>query len=794
MASRARRLSGTALIALIAIAVTLYFYRARVQFDRRLLAAETERMAEAVTLDFQRDFNLRFDAARRLRDFFASSQEVTDEEFASFAGAIVSRTQGFDGASWLDGSLDIVHAQPAEWAARLRTALPGPVGEAARKALATREPAAALTADGAECVLFIPTAEAGARGGMVAAELSVRARLDHLAQLAGRPSWEISVSDEGGRLLLGPVAESGIVQAATSALTITDQKWRVRVAPSRAVAASLSSGEPVRILVVGALATLALVAYNFLLHQRENRLREALGEKEQLSSAVEEAQSHVAELINDIDAIIWEADPETMRFFFVSDYAEKLLGYPARRWIEEPDFWQRCLHPDDRAGVMEAYGSVAETGQLHKFEHRMVGADGKIFWVRTILSIVHGSDGVARSRGIILDVTERVLAEEAVRQSQKLESIGVLAGGIAHDFNNLLTAIIGNAELAMMSLPEKAPTREPLGVILTTAQRLAELTRQMLAYSGKGRFVVSEFSLNDLINETSSLLAVTTPKNIRVVQKLESELPAIEGDYTQIQQVVLNLLTNAADAIGSKNGIIMISTGLRIVGEGSSGKYRLPPGLYVALAIRDTGCGMDAATLERIFDPFFTTKFTGRGLGLAALQGIVRGHKGQIEIESNVGVGTVFNIVLPAASACAPKREALPSAAENFRGSGKALVIDDEEIVRNVAADSLTAAGFEVVLARDGFEGVARFQENPDDIRIVLLDLTMPKMHGDEAFREIRKIRRDALVILTSGACEQEIDARFPEHKPDDFLHKPFLPSELIRRVSAVLNGTAAGR
>jgi PAS domain S-box-containing protein len=393
------------------------------------------------------------------------------------------------------------------------------------------------------------------------------------------------------------------------------------------------------------------------------------------------------------------------------------------------------------------------------------------------------------------DISERKRMENALQHAQKLESLGILAGGIAHDFNNLLVGILGNAGLTRMELPPDSPARASIQEIETAAQRAAELTNQMLAYSGKGKFVVEALHLSKLTLEMLHLLGTAISKKVRLAYDFQEDPPAIEGDATQLRQVIMNLITNASEAIGDREGVITLSTGtLQAARADFAGSYLgedLPEGRYVYLEVADDGCGMDAETKSKIFDPFFTTKFTGRGLGLAAVLGIVRSHHGAIKVESEPERGTKFRVFFPASAKQAespkPARADKLSAAEQWRGSGAILVVDDEKAVQQVTKKVLEHFGFTALTASDGREGVEILRRHGDKIKAVLLDLTMPRLGGEEAFREMRKVRRDVRIILSSGYSEQEVINHFKATGLAGFIQKPYQPLTLIEKLREVL-------
>jgi len=357
-------------------------------------------------------------------------------------------------------------------------------------------------------------------------------------------------------------------------------------------------------------------------------------------------------------------------------------------------------------------------------------------WLDLLPSII---ERVLKQRRLAED---KKIAEATLRErerqlwhAQKLESLGILAGGIAHDFNNILAGIMGYADLALRGLPASEPVRADIEVIKKAVQRAADLTRQMLAYSGKGKFVVEPVSLTQNVKDLSRMLEVSISKKAVLKHNLVPDLPVIQADASQINQVIMNLIINASEALGEQGGVISISTDtaqcnaedLLAIGFGQD----LAEGLYVRLEVADTGCGMDQQTLAKIFDPFFTTKFTGRGLGLAAVQGIVRGHKGAIRVSSEPGRGTTFCVLFPASGHSTLTVRSDP-AATPARSGGMVLVVDDEETIRVSAQRMIERAGLSALTASGGREAIRLFQEHQHEVSCVLLDLTMPDLDGVE--------------------------------------------------------------
>ncbi|MDP6634921.1 MAG: response regulator [Phycisphaerae bacterium] len=400
---------------------------------------------------------------------------------------------------------------------------------------------------------------------------------------------------------------------------------------------------------------------------------------------------------------------------------------------------------------------------------------------------IYGHDITERKRG----EDERHTLEAQIQHAQKLESLGVLAGGIAHDFNNLLMAILGNADLALMDLSPVSPVRENLMEIKRASQRAAELARQMLAYSGKGKFVIEALSLPEIVEEMAHILEVSISKKAVLKYNYAENLPLFEGDATQVRQIIMNLITNASESIGDRSGVISVTVGAmqadRTYLRETYLDENLPEGLYVTLEVADTGCGMDEETRAKLFDPFFTTKFTGRGLGMAAVLGIVRGHSGAIKIYSEVGKGTTMKVLLPSVEGATAVRAKRAEAVADWHGSGTVLLVDDEETVRAIAAMMLGRLGLSVILASDGREAVDIYTQRGDEIDCVILDLTMPHMDGEQAFRELRCIDPEVRVIMSSGYNEQDVTQRFVGKGLAGFIQKPYELEKLVETLRGEL-------
>ena len=521
---------------------------------------------------------------------------------------------------------------------------------------------------------------------------------------------------------------------------------------------------------------------------------EDLTERKQAAEQLRESEARYHKILNTISDSIALIDRHG-RVIEVNETFCATYGYPREEAIGLPA--RRFVRPGSHGGLAGFLRAV-QAGEMFRGETVNVRRDGSTFptEVRGSRIRMHGEDYLL---AVIRDVTERKQAEEQrrqleaqVQQTQKLESLGVLAGGIAHDFNNLLVAILGNADLALMDMSPVALQRPVLEEIKKAAKRAADLTNQMLAYSGKGQFIVRALDLNELVTEMGHLLNVSISKKVVLRYDLAEDLPPVSADVNQMRQVVMNLITNASEAIGEGTGTITVRTSVveadrqylaeTFLDEG------LPEGFYLCVEVCDTGCGMTAEAQARLFDPFYTTKFTGRGLGLAAVLGIVRGHHGAIKVYSEAGKGSTFRVLLPVSESAAEPVPPPPEAElDRTPATGTLLVADDEASVRTVAMMMLQRQGYRVLSAADGQDAVAVFQAHALEIDAVLLDMTMPHLSGEEAFREMRRIRPDVKVILTSGYNEQEATHRFAGKGLAAFIQKPFELSRLLGTVRDVL-------
>jgi PAS domain S-box-containing protein len=522
------------------------------------------------------------------------------------------------------------------------------------------------------------------------------------------------------------------------------------------------------------------------------RTRQALRESEERYRIVTEISRDAIEVINDAGDTI-----------YVNPAVEAIFGYtPEECFDKRFREWLDIVHPDDLDRVSEEYRRVEERREtVYYAPMRVRHKDGSWLWVKGIATSYLSANGERYILEVTQDITEQVETEqrkqkllEQMKEAQRLESLGVLAGGIAHDFNNILVAVLGYSDLALHKLPTSSPARPLIEKVMKGGERAADLCSQMLAYSGKRQLAVGPIDLNAVVEEISQLLEVSVSKKVVLKYELDPNLPSVEADATQLPQVVMNLMANASEAIGEERGIVGVATG---VVECDSDYWKraffrsedIAEGVYVYLEVSDTGCGMDEETKAKIFDPFFTTKFTGRGLGLATVLGIARAHEGAIEVDSEPGKGTTIRVLFPAFHQPAKSPPGDASTPEDWRGTGAILLVDDEELVLDVGSTMLERAGFEVRTATDGREALEVFRRYQGDIVCVVLDLMMPNMDGVETLGELRRIRQDVKVVLSSGYHEQDVTERLVGAHFTGFLKKPYTEDTLVGQLRQALGG-----
>jgi signal transduction histidine kinase/CheY-like chemotaxis protein len=466
----------------------------------------------------------------------------------------------------------------------------------------------------------------------------------------------------------------------------------------------------------------------------------------------------------------------------VCDYASYSARWTASGEPIQPEEWASAR------AIQRGETVVNQELQIWRF-------DGTQAYVLNSAAPIRDAEGrVAGCAVAIRDITEHKQAEERhrelelrVQRAQKEESLGTLAGGIAHDFNNLLTVILGNLDLVSWRLSEGAVERRLLGQAADAARDAADLCQQLLAYVGKAQLSFRPVHINRLLEDMARLMAAALSRRGQLRWNLAAEVPLVNADVSRVRQIIMSLIVNASEALGDEPGQITLSTGsARLTEKDLQSPWvqgPLPPGEYVFLAVADTGCGIDPDLVGRLFEPFFSTKFTGRGLGLAAVLGIVRAHHGVIQVESAPGRGSRFRVWLPALGPASAAVDPVAVAARDWRGSGTILVVDDEEAVRTTATRMLELLGFEVVSAADGPEAIELFRADPQRFRAVILDVTMPKLDGIATFRELVRMREDVRAILSSGYARDEIMTPLQSLGLFGFLQKPYTLHDLVAAI-----------
>ncbi len=522
--------------------------------------------------------------------------------------------------------------------------------------------------------------------------------------------------------------------------------------------------------------------------------------------ALQETRDRLNAVLSSLEDAVWSTSPDGQQVHYSNPVSLVLYGCSNIHGRSETDFnpfsdiITTRIHSDDRLKVSTLLPRLrTESGVTEEF--RLAVPESETRWLRLRARMMFDAAGnPMRIDGITTDITaskaaeaDRRQFEEQLQQTQKLECLGILAGGIAHDFNNLLTAVIGYLTLCKMELACDSKIYRFLTEAENASQRAADLARQMLAYSGRGKFVSQRVALNQVFDDMNQILRVSISRNAELTFHHPASLPAIEVDVTQLRQIILNLVINASDSLGELGGKISVSTGVLHCTEQFLAatwlKMTLPPGDYCYLEVTDTGCGIPEDKLARIFDPFFTTKFTGRGLGLSAVLGIVRGHHGAIDVKSEVGKGTSFRVYLPSSTQSAqPLIQSQPRFNDTWHGHGLALLVDDDASVLQVGKSMLERLGFEVLTALDGVEAIKIYERRADEIQIVILDLTMPNLDGQQTLKELRHIRVDAPVLLSSGYTEQDVMRRLAGSRYSGFVPKPYSVENLMTVIQSVLN------
>ena len=565
---------------------------------------------------------------------------------------------------------------------------------------------------------------------------------------------------------------------------------------------------------------------------------EDLSEEERLQAARKESEQRFQDLVQGLDAIVWEADATTLRFSFVSQRAQTVFGFPTDRWLAEPDFFSKRIHPEDRVKVMSQCRAALARGEDHELEYRALTATGDIVWLRDIVHVVPDAPGnAAQLRGLTVDLTDLKRADEALRasedqlrQAQKMDAVGKLAGGIAHDFNNLLMVIRGDGDLILRRLPPSHPLRKNAEGIREAADQAATLTRQLLAFSRKQVLAPKVVDLNTIVAGMQTMLQRLIGETINLVTVPETALGSVKADPGQIEQVIMNLAVNARDAMPDGGRLIIRTANVR-AGEAPPlpGAASPPAGPHVLLEVSDGGTGMDANTLAHLFEPFFTTKEPGKGtgLGLSTVYGIVEQSGGSVTVETELGRGTTFRIYLPQVEAPVPvappvtrpaPTRAMPAAApaapvappharvqpEPVRVAARPLepavvseavpqrtetilLVEDALRVRAVVREILEMNGYNVLEARHGVEALEISERHQGPIHLMVTDVVMPQMSGRELAQRLQPLRPDMKVLYMSGYTDDAIVRHGVLGAGMAFLSKPFTPDALALKINEIL-------
>ena len=520
------------------------------------------------------------------------------------------------------------------------------------------------------------------------------------------------------------------------------------------------------------------------------------------SIALAESEKRFKQFMDHVPGAVFMKDANG-RVLFMNKFLQDLLGNP-KQWYGKTT--EQLIAGPVGEAMAKADGDALKQGYL-AIEEQLPGPDGKLNYYKTRKFAIPKKDGSSLLGGISIDITAEKKAEmdqlefeRNLLESQRLESLGLLAGGIAHDFNNLLMAVVGNLDLALMDISSNSPARFSLDEAKKAARRATELTRQMLAYAGKGRFKTSLTYLADIIKEMVGFLETSIDKKAQLHVSLGSKLPFVEVDVSQIQQVLMNLVINSSESFEGEPGLINISTGLAELKSDELNKLTtglvkgkdmpLPPGKYVYLEVSDNGCGMDEGVQARLFEPFFTTKFLGRGLGMAAVLGIVKSHRGAILLKSDLGQGTTFRVYIPCSEESAQNVLREEATSELVKGKGGILVIDDESYILAILERMLERLGYEVFTAASGADGISLYEKQRQSIDCIILDLTMPMMNGVEVLASLRNLGYHIPVILASGYNTGAKDHPYAQQGFAAFIKKPIELDILSQTLTSVLTET----
>jgi two-component system cell cycle sensor histidine kinase/response regulator CckA len=517
----------------------------------------------------------------------------------------------------------------------------------------------------------------------------------------------------------------------------------------------------------------------------------ALDQSEDLRIAAQELAQRFRNLVQDLNAVVWEMEVPSFRVSFVSNRAEHVLGYPAQNWLREADFWQNHIHPEDRQHIVELSRKSIGEGKDYSLEYRALAADGRVVWLQDIVRLVRdGSGRVRQLRGVMVDITARRQLEEEFRQAQKMEAVGRLAGGVAHDFNNLLTIISGYVELILEKLEAVSPLRPNVEEVKKASDRAAGLTRRLLAFSRRQTIMPQVVNLGEVAAGTEKMLRRLIGEDIEFVLQSDPVLGSVRADPAQIEQILVNLAVNARDAMPQGGKMVIETSNVQLDEAFASSHAAVTPGPYVMLAVSDSGTGMEGRVLTHIFEPFFTTKERGKGtgLGLATVYGIVKQSDGNIWVYSQPGVGTTFKIYFPRVDLVPETRPQAEAHVPRVGGSETILLVEDEDAVRSLVRGLLEKEGYQVLEASRPSEALALTQQHEGRIHLILSDVVMPQMNGPQLAEKLVSMRPDTRVLYMSGYTDNAIIHYDILDQGTPFLQKPFTHDALAHKVREVLD------